>query len=89
MTDDQLADARRLARLAAHSADADVVCCECVYGGHVVRFAISTMELQHLPSEELWRRYFEPAWQALSVPAPVVATTKEGPVVGVVDNTIG
>lgn len=71
MTDD--VDRQRLQRLAAQSADADAVYCECVYGSRVVRFEISTLEWQHLSPEVLWARYVAPAWKALKVPAPVVA----------------
>ncbi len=82
MSVEQDVDAKRLARIAAESMDTDEVRCECVYGTHVVRFAISAMELQHLASEVLWTRYFVPAWQALQVPAPVVADTEPVVVVG-------
>lgn len=87
MTSDDAADRQRLQRIAAQSADADAVFCECVYGGRVVRFEVSALELQHLGAETLWERYFIPAWKALNVPAPVVADTiEEGSLVGVVGN---
>jgi len=62
----------RLARLAIVSADHDAVCCEFVYRGTQVCCAIQVMEFQHLPHEELWRRYLAPALERLGVPAPVL-----------------
>ncbi len=75
--EDEAADRRRLAAIAAASFDADEVRVECVYGGRVVRFVIGSLELQHLSPDVLWARYFAPAWEALAVPAPVVADTPE------------
>ncbi len=83
MTPDE-ANRARLQQIAAESAETDEVRCECVYGAYVVHFAISSLEVQHLGTAGLWARYFAPAFEALHVPAPVVAdATTEGSLVGV------
>ena len=83
---DSDSDTQRLQRIAAESADTNEVRIECVYGAHVVRFAISALELQHLTPAVIYGRYFANAWEALHVPAPVVtdvatSATEEGTVV--------
>ena len=82
MSTEQDYEIARLQKIAAASMDTNEVRFECVYGPHVVRFAISAMEVQHLSSDVLYARYFSEAFTALHVPAPVVAdTTDERPVV--------
>lgn len=71
--DIQEADAIRVGRLAAQSQQNDCLIVECVYHGQLVRFTIDTMQLQHVAFEELWRRYGDPAWTKLGIPAPVRA----------------
>lgn len=87
--DDDAAETRRLKRIAAHAQDADVLCVECVYGHQVVRFEISSLELQHVSPADLWTRYGQPAFTTLSLPRPVTAdsATDEASLVGVVGHS--
>lgn len=68
---------QRLARLAADSQDHDDVICELVYHDRLVRFEISSLELQHLDGSTLWTRYLVPAMKELRVPAPAPALANQ------------
>lgn len=81
------AERRRLATLAAESEDKNVVQIEVLYLTKWVRFEISALEIQHVPSEELWRRYLATALKTVHAPAAVVAdpVIPDAPQVGAAD----
>ncbi len=68
------AERRRLAALTEESIANDIVQIEVLYRERWVRFEISVLEVQHLPSDVLWRRYLTKALSDVRAPAAIEAS---------------